>query len=543
MAVRTPIIAIVGRPNVGKSTFFNRLIGEKRAVVEDVAGVTRDRLYGLSERFSVPFYVVDTGGLAWNPTTDLEKAVVAQAHIAIEDADRIIVLFDGNGGLHPDDRALVQLLRERTTKVSFAVNKCDGLEQSEKVIDFYELGLDHVYQLSAKHGVGVRDLIEDVLQDLPNYEALVASAEAKERELQELEANVELERHTYLAEAVEESPEENEVELKDDHEPVQALAVGGGEPEFAPVFVPGESSMTEREYERLHRYRARYSEGEEPTYQAPEPTDDTPEPVHLDSIRLAIVGRPNVGKSTLLNTLTGQERAITSSVAGTTRDALEVTLTRDGQEYVIVDTAGLRKKARVEEDLEHYATMRSLAALRECDVSVLLIDATTGPVEQDTKIAGMAHQEGRGLVIVVNKWDAIEKDHRTVQKTKETIAETFKFARYAPIVFVSAISGRRCPRIIETVHKVAHTRMERISTAALVRVLRQAMAHRPPPLYRGRSLKLYFASQIDTGPPRIVLFVNYPRAIHFSYLRYLKNALRDRFPFEGTDIKLVVRKH
>lgn len=551
MAPKIPTVAIIGRPNVGKSTLFNRIYGERKAIVEDFPGVTRDRLYAMVERYSVSFLLIDTGGIDSATDDQLSGQVKEQALIAAEEADVLLVLFDGAEGCQEGDREVVELLRRYPKPTYFVVNKCDGNEQALRKAEFYALGVDPLYDISALHGRRVADLVEEMLHALPNYTALRSSAIARrEREAEGAKVAQRLAAEDLDAEAFLDDHEmdpDSDISVEDD------IAEEGeelSEPRFAPVYVPDESGMEEGEYDRT--YRMLPLEESKPRVERPEPeddlaeygiaADDTPEPVHIDCIKIAIVGRPNVGKSTLLNTLTGDQRAITSPIAGTTRDNLDVTLRRDGQEFCIIDTAGLRKKARIHDAIERYSTLRAIGTLSECDVAVMVIDGATGPSEQDTKILGLAHERGVGIVIVVNKWDLVTKSHKTVHKFTENLRETFKFAPYAPILYVSAISGRRCPRIIETAREVAYERLKRVPTRRLNDILKRAMVRSAPSPYRGREIKMYYASQIDVAPPRFTLFFNYPRVLHFSFLRYLKNAIRGEFKFEGTEIKLVAKR-
>ncbi len=568
MALRIPIVAVVGRPNVGKSTFFNRVCGKRLAVVEDTPGVTRDRNYALIESYEFPFYLVDTGGFEKASDDEMQMLVSEQAVLAAEEADVVVAMFDGQTGRHPGDDDVVALLRTQSKPVQFVVNKCDGKEQEALAADFYSLGVDNLAHLSALHGRGMQRGIEQILQQLPNYQALCDSAKAR-RKLEEeaaQDAKAAEEQAAYVekqeAKAEAASARAARRQLAAGNLAVQATpaslpteedaSVPPGEeavpPSFAPVFEPGDSEATADEYIRENRLLSldESLSNEQPLFddsEEPEAGEAEVEPeIHINSIRVALIGRPNVGKSTMLNTLTGEQRAITSPVAGTTRDALDLAITREGQEFVIIDTAGLRRKARIGDRIEHYSTMRSLRAISDCDVAVVLLDAEQGPTEQDAKIVGLAHEQGRGIVIVVNKWDLVEKNHRSVQEFKEKIQQAFKFSPYAPIVFVSALSGKRCPKVIETVKRVAYSRAKKVPTVKLNKVLEMAMRRRTPPVIRGRPVKLYYATQVEVGPPRIVLFFNYPQSVHFSYLRFLKNSIRDAFGFEGTDIKLVCRK-
>lgn len=528
MNFKTPIIAVVGRPNVGKSTLFNRVCGSNRAVVEDIAGVTRDRNYAYVETFPVPFYVVDTGGFEKDPEGELQQLVVEQAVLAAEEADVVIAVFDAKTGVHPGDDDVVDLLRRYRKPVIFAANKCDGKEHEPSAAEFYQLGVDHVYGISALHNRGVKELIKEALHTLPDFEQLVtACAEAERREedaAQQMEA------------VLPEITTEEELE-----EPQAREVAEEEEPVFAPVYEGDETEEYDRAYRLLPLDQSKPLAvlEREPVGDEHEEREELPE---LRSIRIAIVGRPNVGKSTLLNTLIGEQRAITSPIAGTTRDSLNLTLKRDGQEFVLVDTAGLRKKARVSDKIEKYSTMRALHAISECDVAAVVLDAVEGPGEQDAKIVGLAHEQGKGIIIVLNKWDLVEKDHKAVQQFKQRLKEEFKFSPYAPILFASALTGKKCSKIFAEAKRVAVERAKRVSTYHLNRMLSRALQRVSAPSYRGQPIKLYYAAQVDSNPPRFVLFLNYPRQVHFSYLRFIKNAIREEFGFEGTDIKFVLRK-
>lgn len=556
MAVKTPVIAIVGRPNVGKSTLFNRIVGSQKAVVEDIAGVTRDRNYSMVEKFDFPFMLVDTGGFEEGTEDELYQAVVEQVKVAIEEADLVLVLFDGNAGVHPGDHDLVDLIRRSQKPAFYVANKCDGVEQSYKASEFYALGLEQVDFVSAAHGVNVKAMVSELLHVLPNYNSLLTSYKSKLAEKEKkIKALVEENKEMFI-DQVEEEPspdytmmyEINEDELDD----IEEDAVEEEEPEFipSPVYDPETDYLSAKEYDRenstvLDKKMEMYTDLDVNAIEAASELDDEDEEEvvePIECIRVAIVGRPNVGKSTLLNTLTGDQRAITSPISGTTRDSLDVKIRREGQDYLIVDTAGLRKKARVSQNIEKYSTIRAINALNDCDVAVVVLDGNQGASEQDTKILGLAHEYGKGVVIVVNKWDEVEKDHRTVVSYTKDIREAFKFAPYAPIVFTSALTGKRCPKVIQEVRKVAYQRQRRIPTGRLNRLLKSYILKKNLPFYRGNQVKIYFGAQVDTAPPRFALFSNYPKAIHFSYMRYLKNAFRREFGFEGSDIKLVSRK-
>lgn len=543
MSIKEPIIAIVGRPNVGKSTLFNRIVGERRAVVEDEPGVTRDRNYARVERFSIPFYLVDTGGFEDSPEDELGQAVVEQTMCAVQEADFVLCLFDSAHGLHPSDMDIVRALRTRTSNVVFVANKCDGVEQGIRKIEFYELGVSEVCDISALHGRGVNSLIEELLERLPCYNALKQSTDDKQRA-----ANRREEEAKAACEAIDDSQDE---EL-DVYELFESQDIPGknipdrlerncDDTVFAPVFVPEEDDSID-DYIRANRVAESLKrEGKDPNDEQNE--EEAQEEVqHIECIQFAIVGRPNVGKSTLLNTLTGERRSITSPIAGTTRDVVDVEITRDGQRYILLDTAGLRKKARISDKVERFSVIRALEAIREADVAVVVIDATQGVSEQDVKIVGLAHDLGKGIIIAVNKWDVVEKTHRSVKEATNQVRNALKFAPYAPLVFISALSGRRCPRIIELVKQVAYERTKRISTGAINGLLKKAHQRFNPGVYRGRPIKLLFATQVTSAPPTFVLFFNYAKSLHFSYLRFIKNAIRDHFGFVGTDIRLRIRK-
>ncbi|MCC6932268.1 MAG: ribosome biogenesis GTPase Der [Deltaproteobacteria bacterium] len=538
-----PIIAIVGRPNVGKSTLFNRVVGENKAIVEDLPGVTRDRNYALVENYSFPFYLVDTGGYDTDNTDPLQKRVVEQTMVAVDEADIILCLFDGNTGLQAGDEEIVSILRGYNKTIFYYVNKCDGKEQEEKIYDFYALGVSELKDLSAKYGRNINDVVEETLKTLPDYEEQARRTKEKRERLQAQQEDMELEIQRELAAL---NTDDEDEELEDDGGDFE-FSDGPGEgdsvePRFAPVFTPGGEWESENDYLKENRLtKLAPSKGSASTEEEQE-EEKQEEVIALDLIKIALVGKPNVGKSTLYNTLLGEERVITSDIAGTTRDSVDTPLKRDGQDYLLVDTAGLRKKARVTDNVEHYSTLRALKALSAADVCVLVIDALEGVSEQDTKIAGLAHDQGLGLVICINKWDAVEKTHHSVHEFTLDVRDKLKFARYAPIIYISALSGRRCPRVLDTAKEVAYARQRRIPTGKLNRILKRVHERTSAPTYRGLVLKFYFAAQVAVAPPRIALFFNFTRGVHFSYLRALKNAIRDEFGFVGSDIKLSVRR-
>ena len=561
MAIRPPVIAIVGRPNVGKSTLFNRISKKETAVVDDRPGVTRDRNYCIVEHYEFPFLLVDTGGISNETINDMDEMVKEQALIAVDQADIIIATFDASFGVHPDDELIVSLLRSRDVPVVYIGNKCDGDEHASKAAEFYALGLDDIQDLSALHGRGVKRTVAHVLEKLPNYEKYVSSArdrqaveeaarvialKAVEDDLNEEKINREPISRMPLEIDLDAENENSKVEIVEEQEEIVV--------NFSPVFSSETEGRSNINYLRENKLKSiskavLYSTNAEVNEQGEDSQDATDEldPIsieipELETISLALVGRPNVGKSTLLNRLVGEERAITSSMAGTTRDSLDVVLKRENQEFLLVDTAGLRKKARSKDAVERFSEIRSTKAISRSQVAVLLIDALVGPTEQDSKIAGLAHEQGKGVVIVVNKWDAYEKDHQSVKEFELAVRDEMKFCRYAPILFISALTGRRCNQVFEVAAEVARSRAMRIPTANLNKVLNRAIIRKPPALYRGRSVKLYYAAQVDIEPPKFALFFNFPRGVHFSYMRYLSNMIRDEFIFKGCDLKLIARK-
>ena len=436
-----PIVAIVGRENVGKSTLFNRIIGARHAIVEDTPGITRDRLYRDAEWLDREFTLIDTGGIKFNSAEGvIYGKVKQQAELAIEEASVIILVVDISAGLTAEDEEVAALLRRSGKPVVVAVNKADDFVNPEKMLplyDFYALAVGDLIPVSAMHSLNIGDLLDAVIRYLP----------------------------------------------------------------------PAEDD-----------------EGEG------------------DVVRLALIGRPNVGKSSLVNRLLGQERVIVSDIPGTTRDAIDTRLSRDGREYMIIDTAGMRRKSRIGEPAEHYSVSRALNAIDRSDVCVLVIDATAGIIEQDKHIAGYAHEAGKGLLIVVNKWDLPEKETNTMKRFDDDIKEELAFAGYALTLFVSAKTGQRCDRILPLVDFISEQCSRRVTTAQLNEVVREAVALNVPPTDKGRRLKVLYATQVGTKPPKFVFFLNDPELMHFSYARYLENKLREAFGFAGTPISLMWRK-
>ena len=431
-----PIVAIVGRPNVGKSTLFNRIAEKRVSIVDDTPGVTRDRIYADAEWTGHEFALVDTGGIDFNETDELLPAMRNQAKLAMEEADVILFVVDGKVGITDVDQIIVSMLRTTKKPVVLAVNKVDNLKGVTDSYEFYGLGLGEPFAVSAVNALNLGDLLDAIVEALPE-----------------------------------------EV-----------------------------------------------------------PVEDEP-----DTIRVAVVGRPNVGKSSLVNALLGQERVVVSNIPGTTRDAVDTYFKQDGVTFIFVDTAGMRRRGRIDAALERYSVIRSLRAIDRADVVLMLIDAVDGVTEQDKKIAGYVHESGRASVLVVNKWDLLPKDGKTSLRYTETLRQELGFMQYAPVVFLSALTKQRVTRIPEVVKFVAEQHAMRVSTSLLNQVVRDAVGINPPPSDRGRKLKIFYATKASVRPPTIVIFVNDQELMHFSYLRFLENKLREAFGFEGTPLKMVVR--
>ncbi|SFL98217.1 ribosome biogenesis GTPase Der [Salibacterium qingdaonense] len=431
-----PVVAIVGRPNVGKSTIFNRMAGERLAIVEDVPGVTRDRVYSKAEWVNQEFNIIDTGGIDVGGGS-LFQQMRHQAEIALEEADVIVFLVNGRDGVTGADEEVASLLFRTDKPVVVGVNKIDNLEMQMDIYDFYRLGFGEVYPVSGSHGLGLGDMLDAVLRHFPEVEG-------------------------------------------DDYEE--------------------------------------------------------------DTIRMAVIGRPNVGKSSLVNAVLGEERVIVSDMPGTTRDAVDTVFERDGQEYAVIDTAGMRKRGKVYENTEKYSVMRALRAIERSDVVLMVIDGEEGILEQDKKIAGYAEDAGRAIVMVVNKWDAVEKDDKTMSRFTEDIREGFQFLPYAPVLFLSAVTKQRMQHLLPMVKEAADNHNLRVPTNVLNDVIVDAVIMNPTPTDGVRRLRINYATQVAVGPPTIVLFVNDPDLLHFSYHRYLENRLREAFHFEGTPIKIIARK-
>jgi GTP-binding protein len=437
-----PIVAIVGRPNTGKSTIFNRLVGERRAIVEDLPGTTRDRLYGDADWIGVPFTIIDTGGLQEEDefdrltARDISVRTQNQARLAIEEADVILFLVDGRTGLTAADHEVANIIRESGKPTVLGVNKAENEERRENAVEFWELGLADPIAFSALHGIGTGDLLDEVVKLLPR----------------------------------------------------------------------GEEEAEEIEY---------------PSF--------------------AVVGRPNVGKSSLLNALIGRERSIVSDVPGTTRDSIDTLVNWAGNTVRLIDTAGIRRRGRIEPGVEKHSVLRAERAIDRADVALVVLDAEEGFTAQDQHIAGYVTEAEKGIVFIVNKWDLIAKDDRTMNVYREDAAEFFQFAPWAPMIFTSALTGQRVNQIIDLALHVYGERQKRISTGELNRLLREAVAKHPPPSRPSSWLKLYYATQSDVAPPRFVFFCNDPKNVHFSYQRYLENEIREHYSFDGTPIVLHFR--
>lgn len=433
-----PIVAIVGRPNVGKSTLFNVLSGEKISIVQDTPGVTRDRIYADINWLDYNFTLIDTGGIEPESDNIILKSMREQAEIAIETADVILFMTDVRQGMVDDDAKVADMLRRSKKPIVLVVNKVDSFEKfMPDVYEFYNLGLGDPHPISGSSRLGIGDMLDEVVSHF------------------------------------------NE-SAKDDTE------------------------------------------------------DERP--------RIAIIGKPNVGKSSIINKLLGEDRVIVSDIAGTTRDAVDTEIVRNGREYVFIDTAGLRRKSKIKEDIERYSIIRTVSAVERCNVAVLVIDATEGITDQDAKIAGIAHDRGKGMIIAVNKWDAIEKNDKTIYKFTEEIRNKLSYMPYAELLFISAQTGQRLPKLFETIDAVIENHSLRIATGVLNEIMSEAVAMQQPPSDKGKRLKLYYITQVSVKPPTFVIFVNDKELMHFSYTRYIENRIRESFGFRGTPLKFIIRE-
>jgi GTP-binding protein len=496
-----PVVAIVGRPNVGKSTLFNRFLGQRSAIVEDRARTTRDRLYGDAEWNGRRFVIVDTGGLELDPDDPIEARVQEQARLAIAEADVILFVVDATTGTTPADLEAARILRRATAPVIVVVNKADNEKRELEGAEFHALGWDETYAISASHGRGTGDLLDAIVWALPPESDAELARKARETEAEAWADDIAAGR---LEPFVVGDPEAGDA---DDSDGVEGPDLDGVDAEAA-------------------RWDAAMAA-------------DADEPAAI-----AFVGRPNVGKSSLLNALLGEERAIVSDVPGTTRDAIDTRLAWGRSEVVLIDTAGIRRRGKVAGGAaaERYSTLRALHALSRADVAVLVVDAVEGLTSQDAHVAGYVIEEGKGLVIAVNKWDIVEdKTDRTFDQYVEWIRNDVPFLDFAPIISISAKTGQRVGRVLEAAIDIWGERRKRISTGELNRVLSAATERTPPPPVRGHRPKLFYATQAAVAPPTFVFFASDASAVHFSYRRYLENQLRERFGYDGTPIRLVFR--
>ena len=431
-----PLVAVVGRPNVGKSTFFNKVVGKRVSIVEDTPGVTRDRIYAEAEWSGVHFALIDTGGIEPDSKDIILSQMREQAEVAMDTSDVILFMTDGKDGVTASDREVASMLMRTGKQVVLAVNKVDTAKLPEDFYDFYELGLGEPIPISAANMLNLGDLLDRIVESFP------------------------------------------------------------------------EGAGTEEE----------------------------------DSIKLAMIGKPNVGKSSLINKLLGENRVIVSPIAGTTRDSIDTPFEKDGEKYLLIDTAGIRRKSKVNENIEKFSVIIAVAAIERCDVCLLMIDAQEGITEQDKKIAGIAHEAGKGIVVVVNKWDLIEKETNTMNEFRKHIARELTFMSYAPVVFISVLTGQRVNNVIKMAKYVAENRAMRVPTGRLNNLISDAIMMKQPPSDKGRRLKIYYVTQVGVKPPLFSFKVNSRPLMHFSYARYMENKIREAFGFEGTSIKFVFRE-
>ncbi len=433
-----PLVAVVGRPNVGKSTFFNKIVGRRVSIVEDTPGVTRDRIIAEAEWSSKHFMLIDTGGIEPSSAEVIPMQMRAQAEIAMEMADVIIFMVDAKDGLTTADREVADILRRKNKDVILVANKVDGRKLPDDFYDLYELGLGEPFAVSSANQTGLGDVLDEVLAKIPWAE----------------------------------------YDKEDDE----------------------------------------------------------------DNVKIAIIGRPNVGKSSIVNALVGEERVIVSDIAGTTRDSIDTPFEKDGTKYTLIDTAGIRRRSKIYDDIEKFSVVRAVAAIERCDVALLVLDATAGVADQDKRIAGLAHEAGKGIIIVVNKWDLVNKETNTMRDMTNRIKGKLVFMDYAPVIFTSAVKGTRLPQLIDLAKAVSENRAMRVSTGQLNSLIQDAMMMQNPPSDKGKRLKIYYVSQIGVKPPLFSFQVNDRLLMHFSYSRYLENKIRGAYGFDGTSIKFVFRE-
>ena len=432
-----PIVAIVGRPNVGKSTFFNKVVGRRISIVEDTPGVTRDRIIAEAEWTGHHFFLIDTGGIEPDSKEIIPAQMRMQAELAMDMADVVLFMVDGRDGLTTADEEVAAMLRRKGKEVILVANKIDTAKMPDHYYDFYELGLGEPFAISSTNQLGLGDLLQEIVERFP------------------------------------------------------------------------EPSMAEEEE---------------------------------DDIKIAIIGKPNVGKSSIVNAFVGEERVIVSNIAGTTRDSIDTPFEQDGIKYTLIDTAGIRRRSKVTDDVEKFSVVRAVAAIERCDVALLVIDAAEGVTEQDKKIAGIAHEAGKGIVVVVNKWDLVKKETNTMRDFERQVKGELVFMSYAPVLFTSALKGQRLPQVLQTARNVAEMRAMRVSTGQLNNLIQDAMMMNNPPSDKGRRLKIYYVTQVGVKPPLFSFQVNDRELMHFSYARYLENKIRDAYSFAGTSIKFVFRE-
>ncbi len=431
--MKKPIVAVVGRPNVGKSTLFNRIVGDRISIVDNTPGVTRDRIYRDAEWLKYKFTLIDTGGIEFKTNNDMFKNMRIQTELAIETADVIIFIVDGKAGLVDGDREVARMLRKSNKRIVLVVNKIDSKKDEMNLYEFYELGLGEPISISSTQALGLGDMLDEVVCHF---------------------------------DFIENDDEENDI------------------------------------------------------------------------IKVAVVGKPNVGKSSLINKILGENRTIVSDVAGTTRDSIDTYFETDEGKFILIDTAGLRKKSKIKENVEHYSAVRSLYSIDRCDVCVLVIDATQGVTEQDEKILGYAHQRNKAILILINKWDAIDKDNKTYNAFKKKVQNSLSFVTYAPYLFISALTGQRVCNVLSVVKKCYENYSKRIATGVLNEIIGRSMMIKEPPIVGLKRLKIYYCTQVGIKPPKFVFFINDKSTLHFSYNRYLHNQIRESFDFEGTGIDI-----